>query len=221
MKLLNFNKIGKINTILAQFGYPKPIMSIHFNCIVNRKPDPLFPNSRTSICYRYDFNDKENYLLDFSGSYLNISSKENKSKINSNLNVSAAIYPKHFAHLKLLIKSIDKWFSTEYLDLFNYDQNDNPCGINTQKYPKTAVMVKYKLSNRICYLGAKPTIVTQAEDNYKGILLVCDSGILGAITYDEYIHFKCVLEEIMRNFYSLALDTLNTGIRMAEINNNT
>lgn len=123
--------------------------------------------------------------------------------------IKCRIYYKDFPGILDLINRVKKTFDTTN-DLFMISMDNKIIDIN-EKYRKHIEIMFFKGSMANRFLSIKPNVLVDRNTVYPSVILECNDGILGNITFDEFLTLKLALEEYIRNFHTLSNQLLNTA----------
>lgn len=138
------------------------------------------------------------------GTSLHWISIENKASRDKKI-ICRLFYKDFPGILNILNNTVKIFENTE--NLYRLSINNKIIDIN-EKYDKLIEILFFKgSSNR--FLSFRPYTLVDYNTIYPSVLIECDYGVLGNITYDEFLVFKLALEEHIKNFNSFSMQLLN------------
>lgn len=147
------------------------------------------------------FNLVKNVNFRISCHWISIENRASRDK-----KIICRLFYKDFPGILNILNNIVKIFE-ETKDLYKLTINNKIIDIN-EKYNKLIEILFFKGGGKR-FLSFKPYVLVDYNTIYPSILIECDNGVLGNITYDEFLVFKLALEEHIKNFNSFSIQLLN------------
>lgn len=131
-------------------------------------------------------------------------------------NITSYITYTNFHEIRELLSEIETWLTDPKFDnLFKYTEDGKPFGVSEMfanlKYTAHLVGRDKK------FIMGIPAMISHYDETYTGIRLKNEKGIIGDLTYSEFMNLKDLLNNLMNNFYS---DSLNIRLKHMEKNEN-
>lgn len=118
--------------------------------------------------------------------------------------ISYRIYNKDFIELKKALNKVVEWFKN---DLFINDVNGKIVDlIPSARELKSISFSQFDANSS--YLSFQPGLVFDKINTYPGVHIKTNKGLLGSVSYDEFLLLKMNLDEYMNNFNSFSLQML-------------
>lgn len=121
--------------------------------------------------------------------------------------IRCRLFYKDFPGILELLNKIKTLFENTN-DLYKISEDNKIIDIN-DKYLKHLEILFFK-GNMNRFISLRPNVLVDRLNVYPSVLIESDEGIIGNITYDEFLTLKLALEEYIRNFHTLSNQLVNT-----------
>ena len=109
-----------------------------------------------------------------------------------------------------VFKESTEWFDKYKNDLFEYDKNNIPYGIN-QKYSNLHAIMRIKVGLKGTFLAIQPAVILDSMNSsgYPGIIMKTATGYIGSCTLTEFFSLQQIVVNMMKNLYQISNDLIN------------
>lgn len=205
----NQNKISK--EILTIGPYDKPILILKHLIILHKASKP----NNMKMSYYFEYRQKSDYapfekttnvifkklsdcLILESKVYQDISSPYSSF-------INHRIYFKDIIEVKKMFDIVEEWFN-KYDNMYKLDSREQIIDLNEQYRELLAIAFSKFDSGK--YISIQPTVVFDNTYTYPGVSIKTDKGLIGNISYDEFLLLKLSITEYYNNWNLLSINLL-------------
>lgn len=153
--------------------------------------------------------------------YILIESRRYKNTLNQNSDYERynkyCLLKNSFVYMEELLNEIkNKLETTE--DLFLLKDNGEPSNV-FDKYNNLNWLLRTP-GKHTEFISFKPHVIRDRDANYVGLQITCHQGLIGEISYDQFLYFYKALINLMDNFYTASLNLYNAALNNIIIRQN-
>ena len=210
----NIKKNNKITKEILTIGpLDNPILSLKHSIILIRTHINS-NNMKYNFYFEYyqkSNNKKEEYInIIFKklSDFLILESKNNidKSITSYEAMITHRIYYKDIIDIKRIFDSADIWFKDKELIMYKLDNRGQIIDLKEEFIERMEISFSKFDSGK--YLSIQPGIIFDKDYIYPGVHLKTEKGLLGSITYDEFLLLKLSFNEYYNNWNLISTNLL-------------